>query len=96
MLKRVDELCQKYGFLDWSWVPVKEPRSFSTYHQWLDAGHHGEMGYLEDHLDKKRHPNHVFPDIKSSIVVLASYMDSNPDHEGLGPELKKITNWISI
>ncbi len=40
---------------------------------WLDAGRHGEMGYMENHFDKRTDPALLFPGTKSVIVVLQNY-----------------------
>lgn len=42
---------------------------------WLAAGHHGEMGWLErpDAVDKRLHPEKLLPGVRSAVMVGLSY-----------------------
>lgn len=41
--------------------------------QWLDAGCHGDMNYLERNFDKRTDPRILVPGCKSVVVVLMNY-----------------------
>lgn len=41
--------------------------------QWLRAGMHGEMGYMENHFDKRLDPRKLVPGAKSVISLLLNY-----------------------
>ncbi len=47
------------------------------FQQWLEAGHHGEMGYLQRTLEKRTDPQRVLPGAKSVIVLGVSYHDAH-------------------
>lgn len=40
---------------------------------WLDAGQHGEMAYLADHLDVRLDPERLLPGVRSIICVADAY-----------------------
>ncbi len=45
----------------------------------IQAGHHGEMGWMQDTLERRKHPNAMWPEAKSGIVVGLNYgPDRNP------------------
>lgn len=37
------------------------------------AGYHGEMGWMEETLERRAHPTHMWPDAKSALVVGLNY-----------------------
>lgn len=49
---------------------------------WLNQNHHGQMGYMENHFDKRLNPTLLVDDAKSVISLLLNYFPSekqNPD-----------------
>lgn len=90
--------------------PVPAPH-LDAYRQWLDAGRHGEMGYLVEHLPLKAHPNRLLPDVRSVIVVALNYSQPNPQtpgqpriasyalgrdyHKVIRGKLRRLAAWIS-
>lgn len=44
---------------------------------WIDAGHHGSMGYLARHGALREHPDQWFPGARSALVVGAAYGPSD-------------------
>lgn len=46
----------------------------------VDAGYHGEMGWMEETLERRSHPQAMWPDARSAIVVGVNY---GPDHDPL-------------
>ena len=55
------------------------PKSYSQYSRWLDAGYHGEMGYLatERARNRRADPREILPDCKSIIVLGLLYNKSS-------------------
>lgn len=49
------------------------PTTLPQFHDWLDAGHAGEMGYLERRRDAYDHPEHVLPSVRSVILCGVCY-----------------------
>ena len=41
--------------------------------EWLKRGHHGTMGYMENHLDKRLDPTLLVPGAKSVISLIYNY-----------------------
>lgn len=63
----------KAGFLE-----TEAPRL----EQWLNNQHHGKMGYMENHFDKRLNPILLVDDAKSVVSLLLNYYPSeqqNPD-----------------
>ena len=48
------------------------------YAEWIDAGMHGEMGYLERHAPVKADPKSGFPEYRSVVVAALEYGESVP------------------
>src|SRR5881392_4102804 len=44
--------------------------------RWLEAGHHGTMGWMEDRADHRVSPRALWPDAKSAIALGMSYAPS--------------------
>ena len=51
--------------------------------EWLDAGHHGDMGWMEDRADVRQGPQSMWPAAQSVIALGMSYA---PDVNPLSPE----------
>lgn len=50
--------------------------------QWLKNGMHGEMGYMENHFDKRLDPTKLVPGAKSVISLLLNYYPQETQKEG--------------
>lgn len=50
--------------------------------KWLKKGFHGEMGYMENHFDKRLDPTKLVPGAKSVISLLYNYYPSEDQIEG--------------
>ena len=44
--------------------------------EWLDKGHHGDMGYMANHLEKRLDPRLLVEHTKSIVVVALNYFPS--------------------
>lgn len=45
--------------------------------EWLKKGHHGKMGYMENHFDKRLDPTKLVPGAKSVVSLLYNYSTEN-------------------
>jgi len=57
---------------------------------WLKKGFHGEMGYMENHFDKRLDPRLLVEDAKSVISLGLNYYS---EHQQLDPEAPKISRY---
>lgn len=57
--------------------------------QWLKAGHHGEMRYMENHFDLRIDPTRLFPGAKSVITFLYNYFPQKKQ----APTLPKVAKY---
>ena len=49
--------------------------------QWLKRGMHGQMGYMENHFDKRLDPRLLLPGAQSVISLLLNYYPEETQHE---------------
>lgn len=49
------------------------PRAGERLRQWLDAGHHGEMLWMEERAEQRGSPQGLWPDVRSVIMLGMSY-----------------------
>ena len=70
----VTNLAQSLGFdvcrttrVDEAWSAGDGLKAF------VAAGSHGEMTWMEDTLDRRSHPNAMWPEAKSAVVVGMNY-----------------------
>ena len=49
------------------------PQAGDALRQWIAAGHHGEMGWMEARADERASPAGLWPDAKSVIALAMSY-----------------------
>jgi epoxyqueuosine reductase len=64
------------------------PPHLSTFERWLEAGRHGEMGYLADERARFRRadPRAILPECKSILVLAAPYADPLSALASEGPD----------
>jgi epoxyqueuosine reductase len=49
------------------------PEAGEELRQWIAAGNHGEMGWIEDRVEQRASPNWLWPEAKSVIALAMSY-----------------------
>ncbi|MCP1469945.1 epoxyqueuosine reductase [Sphingobium sp. OAS761] len=49
------------------------PRASERLRAWLDAGHHGDMLWMEDRADQRGSPAGLWPDVRSVVMLGMSY-----------------------
>ena len=58
----------------------------------VEAGYHGEMGWMEDTLERRQHPQNMWPGAQSALVVAYNYgPESDPLHLLDHPDLANIS-----
>ncbi len=73
--------------------PKIESRNVDRLRAFLDAGHHGTMGWMAPRADERAEPNRLWPEVKSIIMVGHNY---GPDHDPLDDLLRKDRGVISV
>ncbi len=78
------------GFLECAIIPSgfleEEEEHFKS---WLDAGMHGEMGYMNRNVEKRLNPKLLFENAKTVIVVLQNYFPTETQKDPEAPVLSK-------
>lgn len=81
--ERVCERCRELGFA-LAGVAKAETISHSrALLEWLDAGQHGDMTWMEEHIAQRIDPRKMLPGARAVIVVADRYSGGEPD-EALG------------
>jgi epoxyqueuosine reductase len=83
----VKEHARRLGFPLAGVTTPEPPPHLSTFERWLEAGHHGEMGYLADDRARARRadPSLILPECKSILVLAAPYADPKSAEAFKGP-----------
>ena len=79
--ERIKAYAHQLGFDLVGITPATAPPNGQAYSDWITQGFAGEMGYLERHVEKRRHPDYVLPGVRSLIVVAMNYRC--PDAEAI-------------
>ena len=66
------------GFESVGISPAIEPAHFERFDDWIEAGYHGEMEYLETRREAYRHPDHVMPQARSVVMLAMNYRSAAP------------------
>ena len=87
---------RELGFSFCGIVPARPSPNLAAYRRWLDAGMHGEMGYLArpDRLARRDNLNVILPGVNSLIAVgLDYYTTSLPEAVANDPARGRISNY---
>ncbi|MFI4853459.1 MAG: tRNA epoxyqueuosine(34) reductase QueG [Phycisphaerales bacterium JB065] len=84
-----DQLCdlaREHGFALAGVAPARASEYAEHVREWLNAGKHGEMGWLENHLEKRLDPAQMVEGAKSVLLVGDLYATRNdePDEPRAG------------
>ncbi|MFM7056021.1 MAG: tRNA epoxyqueuosine(34) reductase QueG [Planctomycetota bacterium] len=63
-------------------APAVTPSGFHRLLEWLSAGHHGEMHWMESRSEARRHPQSMLPLVKSLVIVGLNSFDGTPASPG--------------
>ncbi len=70
---RIREEASKLGFFKVGIAPAGPLPGAGRFEEWLRAGMHGEMAYLQAQADKRKNPGRVLEDARSIIVLAMNY-----------------------
>src|SRR3984957_10195366 len=59
-------------------APAVTPTTLTGFHEWLEKGFAGEMGYLARREEAYAHPKRVFPGVRSVVMLAANYRTAEP------------------
>ncbi len=80
----IKSIAGQEGF-DWCGIsPAIAPPGLEHFQQWLEAGYHGQMEYLETRRDACAHPRHVMDGAESVVMLALGYDISNPQPASAG------------
>ncbi len=73
MKAAIRQRARELGFDDCRFTPATPPEHAAQFKQWIEAGQHGEMGYLARNADKRVEPERVLPGARTVICLAAAY-----------------------
>jgi epoxyqueuosine reductase len=87
LVQAIKEKARRLGFPLAGVTSPDPPPHLSTFERWLDAGRHGDMGYLADDRARARRadPRTILPECESILVLAAPYPDPNSVEASEGP-----------
>src|SRR5437762_9577622 len=66
---RIKEQARRLGF-ELAGIAAATPADgFDRFLHWLEAGHAGEMGYMNRHAEARRHPEAILPGVRSVVML---------------------------
>ena len=75
---RIFDKARELGFCAWGIARADAaPEAGDALRQWIAAGNHGEMGWIEDRAEQRASPNGLWPEAKSVIALAMSYAPAN-------------------
>ena len=70
----LQQRARELGFDDCRCTTADPPAHAARFQRWLDAGRHGEMGYLARNAHKRIDPSQVLAHARTIITLAASYI----------------------
>jgi epoxyqueuosine reductase len=91
---RIFDKARELGFSAWGIARADAvPEAGERLKEWIAAGHHGEMGWMEARADQRASPQGLWPEAKSVIALAISYA---PPHDPLTMAEAKDRGRISV
>src|SRR4051812_29630741 len=56
---------------------------FERLRDWLGRGFAGEMAYMHEHAEARRHPVSIYPPVRSVVMVAMTYSPSQMEAKGV-------------
>jgi epoxyqueuosine reductase len=76
--QRIFDKASELGFCAWGIARADAvPEAGERLREWLAAGHHGEMGWMEARADQRAGPQGLWPEARSVIALAMSYAPAN-------------------
>lgn len=87
---RIKSKAKSLGLLECVILPVQQlTEEKAPLENWLNAGMHGEMSYMERNFDKRLNPKLLFENAKTIIVVLQNYYPAKTQKDKNAPVISK-------
>lgn len=87
LARHLRERAAGHGFTLFGIAPATEADGFDRFAGWLDAGYAGEMDYLEQKRDRRRHPASILPSVRSVVMLGFPYGQTSPIHPHSGTKV---------
>ena len=87
LARRLRERAAGHGFTLVGIAPATEADGFDRFTGWLDAGYAGEMDYLEQKRDQRRHPASILPSVRTVVMLGFPYGQTSPIHPHTGTKV---------
>lgn len=101
---RIKARARELGFALTGVAPATDADGFARYEAWLDAGYAGEMAYLHEHREQRRHPRSVVEGVRSVVMLgleyepgpgtVAAYARGPDYHRFVWDRLNGLSAWI--
>jgi epoxyqueuosine reductase len=107
---RIHAKTRDLGFSLFGVAPATDADGFDRFAAWLDAGYAGEMSYLHDHREQRRHPRGVWVPVKSVVMLgydygppvgqphvgkVAAYAQRRDYHRVIWDKLNELRDWLA-
>lgn len=88
--KRIKQKARELGFLDCGIARAGYlGEDADRLKRWIENGYHGDMGYMENHFEKRTDPAKLVEGARSVIVVLQNYQSSLSQTDPEAPVVSK-------
>src|SRR5437868_7034634 len=71
--EKLERQARALGFDLFGIAPASPADGFERLRDWLERGFAGEMEYMHRHLEARRHPASILPEVRSVIMLALSY-----------------------
>ncbi|MFM1941223.1 MAG: tRNA epoxyqueuosine(34) reductase QueG [Verrucomicrobiota bacterium] len=78
MKEQIRQRAVELGFDACRFAAAHTPSTFKQYEEWIQAGCHGTMSYLERNLDRRADPTLVVANARTVLSLAASYPSAQP------------------
>src|SRR5581483_7183718 len=76
---------ERLGFARAGIAAATDADGFARYCAWLDEGCAGEMAYLHEQAEARRHPRAIYPAVRSVVMVALTYSPRLPANDTAFP-----------
>jgi epoxyqueuosine reductase len=101
---RIKAEASRLGFSLCGIAPATDADGFDRFAAWLDAGFAGQMGYLHEYRDERRHPRSVVESVRSVVMLgleyggssghIAKYAQGPDYHRFIWDRENALTDWL--
>lgn len=77
--ERIKQRAKELGFALVGIARATEADGIGRYFEWLDRGYAGDMRYLHDQAEARRHPDSILDEVRSVVMVGMTYNSELPE-----------------